>query len=398
MTCSLTYHPPTETFWREYERLWRDSLHRSPFQSPHILKLFVSRVKDGLAVYECRLDGVLVGAALFKREAGYYTFLSDMKTDANFFILHRDCSPDMIRLFFNQFLEAVEQEKWALMLNHQPAWAEYMPALDAIVQASKLYTLELDYSVCPVAEGETPEALFKEVSASRNTRYKVNKFSKQENASFEVLTDDTDMDLWVKEFCDAHVKRWAPTPTPSSYQSPERRAFLKACLLAWHADGVLVRFALKTGQGRIGFVAGLLEGETMIYHAPTFHPDFSQCSPGRVLIFYITQWMAGHGLRILDFGDGNEPYKYYVASKDQVSKRIFISGKNNLSFIAKTRLIKAIRENPEVYHLYQNHLKPVYRNFRNRITALFSTVWCVKMTCSLLGNEPAVTALITCTA
>ena len=152
--------------------------------------------------------------------------------------------------------------------------------------------MNLDYSVCPIAEAETPGNLFKEVSASRNTRYKLNKFVKQENGSFEVLTDDSNMDQWVKEFCDAHVERWAPTPTPSAYRNPERRNFLKECLKAWQADGVLVRFALRTEKGRIGLMVGLLEDETLIYHTPTFRPDYAHCSPGRVLIYYITQWMA----------------------------------------------------------------------------------------------------------
>mgnify|MGYP001343410398 CR=1 FL=1 len=392
MNYSVRYQLSDDAFWDRYARLWQNSLHRSPFQAPQILRYFTSLIKDGVAAFEATLDGELIGAALFKRENGYYTFLSDMKTDANFFVLHRDCGPEIMKRFFDHFLKAVEKENWALMLNHQPAWAAYMPALDEVVRASGLYNMELQYSVCPIAEGETPEALFKEVSSSRNTRYKVNKLVKQENGSFEVLTDDSDMNRWVEEFCEAHVQRWAPTPTPSSYRFPERRAFLKECLKAWYADGVLVRFALKVGQRRIGFVAGLVEGETMIYHAPTFHPDFSHCSPGRVLIYYITQWMAENGLRILDFGDGNEPYKYYVASQDQISKRIFLSGKFNLPFIAKTRFIKAVREHSKAYDLYQNKLKPAYRNFRNRITALFSTAWCA----ALLGDDQPLTFLLLC--
>ncbi|MBL7774363.1 MAG: GNAT family N-acetyltransferase, partial [Saprospiraceae bacterium] len=341
-------------------------------------------------------DGALMGAALFKRENGYYTFLSDMKTDANFFVLHRDCGPELTSRFFKKFVAAIEADKWALMLNHQPTWAGYMPALDAAVSNSNLYSLELDYSVCPVAKGETPEALFREVSASRNTRYKVNKLVKQEQGSFEVLTDDSDMDRWVEAFCDAHVERWATTPTPSSYRLPERRTFLKNCLQAWHADGVLVRFALRAGGGRIGFVAGLLEDETMIYHAPTFHPAYSHCSPGRVLIYYITQWMAENGLRVLDFGDGNEPYKYYVASQDLVSKRIFLSSKNNLRFIAKTKFIKAVRQNPVAYDLYQNRLKPALRNFRQRLAALFSIAWLLNAATAILPGCLPETTLLLC--
>jgi CelD/BcsL family acetyltransferase involved in cellulose biosynthesis len=367
MNYSLNFQLPDQAFWRQYEKLWQKSMHPSPFQSPGILAYFAGRNPENLVVFTCEHKGELLGAALFRRDNKVLSFLSDMKTDANFFILHRDCTDDMVRKFFQHFLQALRKNKLAIMLNHKPAWAKYMPILEEVIRTASMYRLQLEYSVCPIAEAETPEALFKEVSSSRNTRYKVNKFQKLPEAGFEVLTDDSDMDQWVEDFCDAHVLRWAPTPTPSSYRFPARREFLKSCLRAWHKDGVLVRFAIKTGGKRIGLMAGLREGETLIYHAPTFHPDHSDCSPGRVLIYYITQWMAGEGLRILDFGDGNEPYKYYVASKDFVLKRIFISGKYNAPFIFRSQLIRRIRNNQGAYNIYQNKLKPALRNLKNRI-------------------------------
>lgn len=372
MKHALHFQLPDADFWNRYTELWQNSLHRSAFQSPRVLQYFTGLVHDGLAVFEYHDGEKLLAAALFKREKGYYTFLSDFKTDANFFLLHRDCSPGQMEHIFEGFLDASRKAGISLMLNHLPAWAKYAAILEKAVRAKAPYSLQLDYSVCPVAEGETPEALFKEVSASRNTRYKVNKFVKQENGSLEVLTDDADMDRWADEFCDAHIARWAPTPTPSAFRDPQRREFLKNCLRAWYADQVLVRFALRVGEKRIGFMVGLVEGETLIYHAPTFHPDYAHVSPGRALIYFITQWMAEHNMRILDFGDGNEPYKYYVASKDQVLQRIFISGRFNLPFIAKTRFIKAVRENPQIYHFYQTRIRPAYRNLRMKASAMFS--------------------------
>lgn len=388
MKYSTSYQIPDAAFWERYTQLWHNSLHRSPFQAPHILRYYAGRNPDNLAVFQCEQEGELLAAALFRRDNGIYTFLSDLKTDANFFVLHHSCMPDEMKSCFEAFLATIQKDDWALMLNHKPAWAAYMGVLEEVVGASPLYSMNLDYSVCPIAEAETPETLFKEVSASRNTRYKLNKFVKQENGSFEVLTDDSDLDQWVKEFCDAHVARWAPTPTPSAYLNPERRAFLKECLKAWQTDGVLVRFALRTEKGRVGLMVGLLEGETLIYHTPTFHPDYAHCSPGRVLIYYITQWMAENGLCRLDFGDGDEPYKYYVASKDQVLKRIFISRKTNLKFILKTQLIKTVRESPGMFQVYQSKIKPTLRNLRGRLTAMFSYTCCLNWVQAILSDEP----------
>jgi CelD/BcsL family acetyltransferase involved in cellulose biosynthesis len=77
--------------------------------------------------------------------------------------------------------------------------------------------------------------------------------------------------------------------------------------------------------------------------------------------------MAENGFRRLDFGDGNEPYKYYVASRDQVLRRIFLSRKDHWRFIFKTHCIRAVRQQRALYHLYQNRIKPLYRNLHRKI-------------------------------
>jgi len=394
MSFSIFYEQPDTAFWERYTRLWQNSRHRSPFQSPCILQYYADRNSGKVAVFQCERDNELLAAVLFKRDDDHYSFLSDLKTDANFFIIHRACSPEETHRFFEKLLETVGRDNWALMLNHKPAWANYMGVFESVVKKSPLYSMSLDYSVCPIMEAESPEALFKEVSNSRNTRYKLNKFIKQENGIFEVLTDETDLDQWAENFCQAHILRWGPTPTPSSYRDPARREFLKNCLRAWHTDGVLVRFALRTEKGRIGLMAGLLDGDTLIYHTPTFHPDFAHVSPGRVLIYYITQWMAENGLHRLDFGDGNEPYKYYVASKDQVLRRVFLSRKSNVRFILKTQIIKAIRENPVIFQVYQNKIKPMYRNLKWRVSALFSTTFALNCLEFFTSDEQQLPCLI----
>lgn len=373
MTCTLSYQKPNADFWAEYARLWRESSHPSPFQAPTILRYYTEEQTQEVALFAARENGRLVGATLLRSSNDHWGFLSDLKTDANFCILHQDLSAEQQYCYFERLFQTAYSENWRLMLNHKPAWATYMPALEAALQNSELYHLSLDYSVCPIAEAPTPQALFDEVRASQNTRRKLNKFVKQEQGTFEVLTDDSDLDGWTEDFCNAHVLRWASTPTPSTYRDSHKREFLKNCLRAWQHDGLLVRFALRIPKGgRVGLMAGLLEGETLVYHAPTFHPSCAHVSPGRVLIYYIAQWMAENGLRRLDFGDGNEPYKYYVASQNQVLRRVFAARKSHLNFILKTRFIQAVRENARLYDLYQSRLKPLYRNLRAKIAFLFA--------------------------
>jgi len=354
----LTKNPKLDPdFWEQYRRLWQNSATRSPFQAPCILQYYVQRVENPVAVFQYFQNAELIAAALFKKENGCYTFLSDMKTDANFFVLHQSCTEEDIRQIFDQFLHLVKKEGWALMLNNQPSWAAYMPLFEAAGKASGLYWQNIRYSVCPVAEDETPEALFKRINGSRELRYRVNKLKNQENAVFEVLTDDTELEHWADEFCQAHVLRWDSTPTPSAYRDPARRQFLKGCLQAWNADGILRRFSVKVNTGRVGFVIGLMEANSLVHHSTTFHPDYWKFSPGKALIHFMAEWMVAQNLRALDFGDGDEPYKYTVADREHILNRIFISNPLNLPFILKTQAIKVVRDNPKMYGFYRDTFK-----------------------------------------
>ncbi|MEZ4939903.1 MAG: GNAT family N-acetyltransferase [Saprospiraceae bacterium] len=358
-TSTLAYGKPDDSFWEKYAGLWQNSTERSPFQAPRLLRYFSAQNPGETIVFQYfNKQSELLGAALFQQENQGVHFLSDMKTDANFFILHRSCTPDDMLDFFRQFLQRVKAEGWALMLNNQPDWADYMRQFEAAAATSGMYWMEIPYSVCPVVTAETPKALFEQISSSRELRYRVNKLKNQKKAEFEVLSDDTDLEHWAEEFCQAHVLRWEGTPTPSAYRDPLRRQFVKGCMRAWAEDGILVRFSVKTEGRRVGFVIGLRAAESLVHHSTTFHPEYKKFSPGKALILTMAEWMAGNNLRVLDFGDGDEPYKYTVANEEHVLSRIFLSGKQNLPFILKTKLIKWTKEHPRFYNYYARKIKP----------------------------------------
>lgn len=350
---------PENDFWEQYAVLWRNSPERSPFQAPRLLQYFAQCKGRDTVVFQYFEVNNLIGAVLLQEHKGVCSFLSDLKTDANFFVIDQRCSSETAGEFFACFMETVRREKWSLILNNQPAWATYMPAFETAGRASGLFWSNFGYSVCPVAEAETPEALYKQINGSREHRYRVNKLKNQANAEFEVLTDDADLENWTQEFCNSHILRWADTPTPSDFRDPARQQFLLDCLQAWCQEGVLVRFSVKVEHKRIGFVVGLREAGSLIHHSTTFHPGFWKFSPGKALIHFMAQWMRDNNLRMLDFGDGDEAYKYEIADRDHVLNRIFISGKWNLKFITKAKIIKMVKDHPRAYRFYQHRLKPV---------------------------------------
>lgn len=355
----ITVGYPQESFWEEFIILWQNSLKRSPFEAPGILQFFARETKDELLVFQYRKAQELRGVVIFKRNHCNLTFLSDMKTDVNFFVLHRESVKEEWGPFFKFILKKIKKEGWTMTLNNQPDWAPYMPALNSVIKNSGLFYQNIPYSVCPYVEGDSSDEFYESIHSHRELRYRENRLRNQEKAVFEVLTDDTELDKWVEEFCDAHELRWADTPTHSHLNTPEARQFLKNCFTAWNADGLLVRFAVIVKQERIGFVVALRESQSLVHHSTTFHPRFSKSSPGKALIHFMAEWMRNNGYQMLDFGDGNEPYKYTVADKEHHLNRIFVSSKYNLLYIGKTHLIKFVRNHPEIYSLYQNRLKPL---------------------------------------
>jgi hypothetical protein len=363
MKAFIDYSPPDVHFWREYGQLWERSAEKSPFQAPQVLQYFVKTVNDPIAIFKFYIGDKLKGAALFHKKGTTYSFLSDIKTDHNSFVISKDCHPEEVTSFFNCLHEAVRREKWTLVLNNQPMWVPYMDVFAESGRASGLFWLSAKSSVCPMVKFDTPENLYERLSKSRNNRYKLNRLQREHTVEFEANEMEEGLEEWANNFCDCHIARWKGTATPSKYFDPERRVFLLNCLKAWHRDGILVRFSLKADGKRIAFIIGLLQEKSLIYHNLTHDPDYNKHSPSLVLVILLGEWMRARGFNTLDFGDGNESYKYNFANEEGQLNSIFISSKNNLPFIIRANFISKVRSSPFLIQLYRQKMRPLSRLF-----------------------------------
>jgi hypothetical protein len=351
------------SFWDEYDFLWSNSNERSPFQSPAILKFFSSCFPGNVVGIKLVVDDRLIAAVILRNKNGTYSFLSDLKTDANFFVFHKDCTEDDFKFFFSGFLDIIKKEKWAVQLNNVASWADYMAVLLQCSAKSNLFFQSMDYSVCPVIKKDNPEEIKDLLYRSERVRVKANRLKGKLKAEFEVLTGNDELENWVQEYCNVHILRWRNTSTPSKFRDHDQRLFLLKCLEIWSKEKILVRYAAKVNDERIGFIIGLISGNSVISHALTFHPEHHKASPALALLLNVADFMIEKRLNILDFGYGNEQYKYFFANEELVLKRIFISGKANFSFIAKSKLIRLIKNNPRVYIFFRKNIKKyLYRN------------------------------------
>ncbi|RTL60798.1 MAG: GNAT family N-acetyltransferase [Sphingobacteriales bacterium] len=348
-------------FWSTYANLWQSSSNRSPFQSPSILQYFASQYKGRIVSVQLIKDDLLLAAVLLKESDGVYSFLSDLKTDVNFFVFNASASKEDYEFFFSNFMQIVRQKNWSLMLNNVPSWADYITAFEQCLKKTSLFWRNISYSFSPAIIGSTPEELYAHTTRSSKHRYAYNRLKKQLQAEFEILTDDSGIEEWFDEFYKTHIERWSKTSTPSSFLKQSRQVFFLNCLKSWNKDNVLVLFAIKVKGQRIGFVVGLRSGNVLIYHSTTYNVLYGKYSPAKALVYFMSTWMRENNITVLDFGDGDESYKYQFANENQVMNRIMIAPKTNITFIIRTLIIKTVRSNRQAYQFYRNKIKNLIR-------------------------------------
>ncbi len=360
MKGTIEYNMPGEKFWKDYRELWINSVHPSAFQAPRFIKKLIEHhAENTIAVFKFYSNQKLRAAAFFTKSNNEFKFLSDLRTDHNYFIIHGKRTKDEVKAIFKAFVDQIASKKWPWTLNYHPTWSAYAGCFRQTLKNSDLFYEQFNYSVCPVLEMDSSKDIEERFTRSKNILRKLAKLQKHFDVDLETLSDTSDLDQWIDGFVDAHMARWANTKTPSEFHDPANKVFLKKALLAWHKDGILVRFSIKTEQGRIAYAIALVEGNTLLHHSHTYDINYSQYSPGLIMMYIIGKYMGANGLKKLDFGDGNEPYKYNYANNELVTDRIYISQTTNIPFILKTKLIKLIRQNKIIYEFYTSKIKPL---------------------------------------
>ncbi len=358
-TSLLSAERLSDDFWEAYQQLWQNSAERSPFEAPQLLRYLAANTSKTVTAFAYYRGDAMRGAVVLKERHKVCTFLSDLKTDVNTFVFAQDCSLAEQRVFFEKLLTVLGSRGWSLELNHYPLQDQFTAALEAAARTRGLHWTLVPHSVCPLLTAENPSKLEEYLRKNQRYRYYAHRLGTQFGAVFRAQLDAGDLEAWVLSYCNAHIQRWANTPTPSAFREAKRRAFLLGCLRAWHQDLLLVRFSLHLPDNKpIAFALGLLQPPALIFHATTFDPTFARYSPGKALIFHIGAWMAQNHLSVLDFGDGNEPYKYDVATTERSLCRVFICSPRHLRCRTKARSFQWLKAHPQVERLYRFNIKP----------------------------------------
>lgn len=349
---------PDQQFWDAYADLWENSTQRSVFQGPHYIRALARIYEKTLAVFVCHEGEQLVGVAFFFRDGGVYKLLSEVKADYNFITLRQSGGDELQHAFFSHFFSETKRLNWTLVLNYQPSWAEYLDVLEQEAGKAGMFVAVSKHSVCPVLKGDTPKDILDWFNGLKNYRYYVNRLKKQQQAEFEVFTGGEQLEEWLDEFRACHIKRWLNTPTPSDFRNESYRKVTYEAFRAWAKDNVLTRFSIRIGGERIAFNVALRQGDALIGHTQTYDQEFAKYSPGKALMYFIGEWMAGNGFNKIDFGKGGEAYKFGMTNDELELYKIFISKYFNIPFVVKSKLEKTVRANPGFISVYRGKIKP----------------------------------------
>ena len=315
---------------KEITQLWHDDPYASPFVAPSYLELMVKLVSEkGQKVVFCMMyDQTGYLAALWPmrlNQRNHMSFLQYCYCDYTTALYRHGTGVKELADGFALLLTHVKPD--AVILDNIPEWGLTLNALQKGLKQVGFKSHVFSWAKAPVLQGrlgtEGIKDIKRQLGRNRSLKNYTNRLKRENGFFFEADPGAKGIDQWVDEFINAHRDRWKNTPTPSKYEILEVRHTLKEVLKAWAADYVLIRFSVYVTPRRITFAVGLKSGDTLIHFHTARLPVYNKLGTGNITIRLIGFWMIENGYNALDFGLGEESYKYYFANRSNEIWRLY---------------------------------------------------------------------------
>lgn len=328
------------------DEIWSHSTYPSPFASRPLLALLArSATADGATpVAALGTDTEGRAAALWplvEQPSGRIEFLQGRLCDHGTALARPDVAPRELARGLAAVLQSTSASR--LFLANLPAWDITREASREALAQCGWNAGSIEANADPVlAEEPGPDVAERLAARVQGTslRNYANRLAKRPGYAFEVFDDETEIAEWSAQFCDCHDWRWAATDTPSELASPTQRRDFEETLRAWSAAGSLLRFSIRIANERIASAVVLRAGNRLIYHRIAHSPAHDRTRAATVLVRNLVLWMAENAESTLDFGLGDEGYKYRFATREERLWRVY-GAKNVLSPSRITRQVEA---------------------------------------------------------
>ncbi len=187
---------------------------------------------------------------------------------------------------------------------------------------------------CPYIDTRQPWSDYQRRICDEDVRRKMRKAERLGSVRYGVVESSHHIAAFVDEFCDTHQQRWALTDTPSRFQNPKDRVFLRQVAEDLFPGGHMHLAYLTIDDRRVAYFYGFREERRLSMYLLTFHPDFAKISIGKVFLYHLIREEYSR-YQIIDLLRGDEPYKRHWAT-DVATNETFL--------VYRSRIHRAVAE------------------------------------------------------
>jgi CelD/BcsL family acetyltransferase involved in cellulose biosynthesis len=317
-----------EALGPEWERLWMQSLHATPFQSPWWL----------LPWWKHLGRGTLASIAVRCAGTGELAALAPLYLDADRATGRRRLFPigitttDFLDVLLRPGWEAVSLRclashlaqragDWDLLEFPQLRRGAALLALPAPAAWRQEIAPGEPSPVLPLSDAVAGRASAIPAAMARNVRYCRGRAQRVGNLACRTA-DARSIPAFFEALVRLHTRRWSERGSAGVLNDASVLAWHREAMPLLHEAGLLRLHALLQGGEIIAVLFCLADGahrpeRCCYYYLGGFDPRLRSLSPGTLLVAYAIDQAVAEGARAFDFLRGAEAYKYRWGAVDQ---------------------------------------------------------------------------------
>ncbi|MES9968406.1 MAG: GNAT family N-acetyltransferase [Candidatus Thiodiazotropha sp.] len=231
-----------------------------------------------------------------------------------------------VNLIFDYLLD--NTHSWdRIILNNIPRASTTSGLIEEACKRHKLQYLKNKSISCPYLQIEGHQGEVNKLLNKYSNKRPYNYFRRQGHLEFRLLTEK-DMDKHLPAFFAQHIRRWSDTTSPSLFNNPLNQTFYKNLTAQLLATNWLHFSVLELDDTAISYHYGFDYNDKYYWYKPAFNTDYSNHSPGTLLIRFLIQSALEHKRRELDFTIGDEAFKRRFTNKERNNVNLQIFRKN----------------------------------------------------------------------
>lgn len=176
-----------------------------------------------------------------------------------------------------------------------------------------------------------------------DTKRQIKRLNSLGNLSFKIVKNEIEKKRIIKFFFDNKEKQLIKTKNWNYLENKNYRYFLEKLFIQNYCD---ISY-LSLNEEIIAVHLGFIYNDKMFYIFPTYNNEYSNYSPGNILLYNLVNIFFDNGGKVFDFTIGNEGYKMKLSNRvvDICHKDLSLTFYGNLlvPFLFSINFLKKIK-------------------------------------------------------